>query len=202
MMFYDGDGCFTRWYYDAISHAKDEGGNSLIINKFMESNTFKIMLYERYSELVCSVFSKNALNAIWDDYCDLVEGEISSQTNRFGFPKNMQRWQADMDSVRVFFTKRAYAFHKEMQEMLVCNPSMLQDINVYPNPNNGIFDIHIASEVCAILPMEIFDMTGRLVYIDDFFLRPGDNVITVNTSLPSGLYLMNIGNVIKRIVIQ
>ena len=202
MMFYDGDGCFTRWYYKAMAHSLVEGGNSLIINKFMESEAFKVMLYERYCELSSTVFSNYTLNAVWDDYRDLVEDEVPFQSNRFGFPKSVQRWQADMDSVRVFFTKRPHTFHKEMQEMFAFTPSMLNEIAVYPNPCNGIFDIHVASEVCSIVPTAIYDMTGRLVYVNDYFLRPGDNVIKVNTSLRSGLYVVNIGGIIKKMVIQ
>lgn len=202
MMFFDGDGCFTRWYYNASDHAANAKGSSLIINKFMGSEAFKVMLYERYSELRSSVFSNHALNAIWDDYRDLVEDEIPSQSNRFGFPRSVKRWQADMDSVRGFFTKRPHAFHREMQELYAFTPSLLKEIDVYPNPNNGIFDIHVASEVCAIMPIVIFDMTGRLVYKEEYFLRPGDNVITIETSLRSGLYVVNIGGVIKKMVIQ
>lgn len=201
-IFFDGDGCFSWWNYHALDNATHQDVNSLIINKFMESEAFKVMLYERYSELASTVFSVQALNAVLEDYRALVEEEVPSQFERFGFPYSQKRWQADMDSVSAFFSKRARAFHREMQTLFAYNTSLIEDVAVSPNPSDGAFTIHVTSTDCAIVPLEIFDMTGRLVDRGDHFLRPGDNAVTVHTCLRSGLYLANIGGFIKKIVIQ
>ena len=202
MLFYDGDGCFTRWYFPAMSHAANMDLSSLIINKFMESDTFKTMLYERYSTLKSNVFSYDALNAIWDDYRSHVEAEVPAQARRFGFPENERRWQADMDSVNVFFARRARTFQEEMREMFNSAPYKLQEVNAFPNPSYGAFNVHVTSETCAIVPMLMFDATGRLVHREDVFLKPGHNTVEVDTRLRSGLYLVKLGEEIKRIIIQ
>lgn len=202
MLYYDGDGCFTRWYFPAMSHAANMGLSSLIINKFMESDAFKAMIYERYMVLRSSMFSYGNLKAIWDDYRGLVEGEVPAQSRRFGFPENERRWQVDMDSVEVFFNRRAKAFHKEMQEMFPCASTTLREWNAYPNPSNGTFKLYIESESTALVPMYFFDATGRWVHTQDVFLKPGHNIIDVDASLRSGLYLVKFGEEIKRIIIQ
>ena len=148
------------------------------------------------------MFSVQALNAVLEDYRALVEEEVPSQFERFGFPYSLKRWQADMDSVSAFFSKRARAFHREMQTLFAYNTSLIEDVAVSPNPSDGAFTIHVTSTDCAIVPLEIFDMTGRLVDRGHHFLRPGDNAVTVHTCLRSGLYLANIGGFIKKIVIQ
>lgn len=201
MLFYDGDGCFTRSNFAAMNHAANVGLSSLVINKFMESDTFKTMLFERYSILKSSVFSYGALKAIWDDYHGLVEAEVPAQSRRFGFPENGQRWQADMDSVSVFFARRARTFQEEMQEMYNA-PSVFQEIIAFPNPSDGPFYIHVVSESCAIVPVQMFDATGRLVHKDNVFLKPGRNTAEVDVNLRSGLYLVRFGDVIKRVIIQ
>ena len=202
MLFYDGDGCFTSWNFAAMNHAANVGLSSLIVNKFMETNAFKTMLYERYSTLKSGAFSYGALKAIWDDYRSLVEAEVPAQSRRFGFPENEQRWQADMDSVDVFFARRAKTFHKELQEMLNGTTSALQEVDAFPNPSDGAFKLHVASENCAFVPMQVFDATGRWVHREDVFLRPGYNTIEVNARMRSGLYLVRLGDMMKRIIIQ
>ena len=202
MMFFDGDGCFTRWYYQALYNAMHQGLSSLIINKFMESEAFKSMLYERYLELKNSVLSVSSLKALWDDYRDLVEEEVPSQAERFGFPISMQRWQSDMDSTEAFFTNRFLAFNQEMQNVFEINmPSVKEDM-VYPNPSTGTFFIRIVSESCAMMDVEVINPLGQLMYVEKSFLTPGENIIEVEVNLRSGLYLVRIGNIVKRIVIQ
>ena len=202
MMFFDGDGCFTRWYYKALYNAMHQSGNSLIINKFMESEAFKTMLYERYLELKNSVFSVESMQAVWDDYRDLVEEEVPSQAERFGFPKSMQRWQADMDSTEAFFTKRFHCFHQEMQDVFELEMSSVKDDMVYPNPNTGTFYIRIISENCALMNVEVMNTLGQLVHVEEYFLTPGENVFRIETDLRSGMYLIRVGSIVKRIVIQ
>ena len=202
MMFFDGDGCFTRWYYQALYNAMHQSGNSLIINKLMESEAFKIMLYDRYLELKNSVFSVESMKAVWDDYRDLVEEEVPSQAERFGFPNSMQRWQTDMDSTEAFFSKRFVSFHQELQDVFEYDMPSVKDDMVYPNPNTGTFFIRIISENCALMNVEMMNTLGQLVHVEEYFLTPGENVFRIETDLRSGLYLVRVGNVVKRIVIQ
>ena len=174
----------------------------MIINKLMESDAFKSMLYERYLELKNSVFSVGTMKAVWDDYRDLVEDEVPSQVERFGFPKSMQRWQSDMDSTDAFFTKRFQGFHNEIQELFEHNLSTVKEDMVYPNPSDGTFFILIISEDCALMNVEVIDVMGRQVHVEESFLTPGENIYRIETNLRSGLYLLKMGDVVKRIVIQ
>lgn len=202
MLFYDGDGCFTHWYFPAMDHALNVGSNSMIIRKFMESEAFKSMLYERYSELKSGVFAYGNLKELLECYRGLVAGEVPSQSRRFGFPENEQRWQADMDSVDAFFAKRTEAFYKELQEVFAGAPFTPSEMDTYPNPNNGTYKISVASEGSFLVPIQLFDATGRLVHAEDIFLKPGYNTVEIDVAMRPGLYLMRFGEVVKRIIIQ
>lgn len=202
MMFYDGDGCFTHWSFQAMNHAANVDASSLIINKFMDSPSYRAMLYERYLELKSTVFGYRALQTIWDEFRNLVEGEVQAQACRFGFPENKQRWEADMDSVTVFFSKRAVTFHQEMEKLLAYDPSVFSEMDVYPNPTHGTFIVSVASENTTLVPAQFYDATGRLVHVEDVFLKSGRNRVEIDVHLRAGLYLVKIGDVIKRIVIQ
>ena len=202
MMFFDGDGCFTRWYYQALYNATHQAGSSLIINKLMGCEAFKSLLYERYIALKKSVFSVESLMDIWDGYRDLVEDEVPAQAERFGFPTSMQRWQADMDSVEVFFAKRAQTFGRELQDELSCAESVFHDVVVYPNPTNGVFFVGLEAETSVLVPVEIFNVMGQRVHSEVRFFISGHNAVRIETTLRPGLYLVKVGELSKRIVIQ
>ncbi len=202
MIFYDGDGCFTRWYFDALHNATHMEGSSLIINKLLESNTFREMLYNRYIELKSSVFHYHSMKAIWDDYRDLVEAEVPDQSERFGFPKNIDRWQSDMDSTETFFTKRFTAFNEELLELFEYQDNNSNPIVFYPNPNTGSFTLSMEVANCSFIPLEVYDVLGRRVHYEEIFLMAGENQVPMNLPLRSGLYLVRIGNSTQRLIIQ
>ena len=202
MMFFDGDGCFTRWNHPALHDAMHQGWSSLIINKLMESEAFKSMLYERYLALKNSVFSVGSMKAIWDEYREHVGEEVPDQAERFGFPASMERWQSDMDSTEAFFTKRFIGFDHELHNVFELNIPEVKGIMVYPNPNNGTFFVHVFSENCSMMNVEVVNVLGQLVYKGEYFLTIGENIYRIETDLRSGLYLIRIGNDVKRIVIQ
>lgn len=202
MMFFDGDGCFTRWNYPAFYNAMHQGGNSLIINKLMASEAFKSMLYERYLVLKNSVFSVGSMKTIWDEYRELVGEEVPDQAERFGFPASMERWQSDMDSTEAFFTKRFIGFNQELQNVFELNTPEVKGNMVYPNPNNGTFFVFVFSENCSMMNVEVMNVLGQLVYKEECFRTIGGNIYRIETGLSSGLYLLRIENDIIRIVIQ
>lgn len=202
MMFFDGDGCFTRWNYPALYNAMHQGGNSLIINKLMASEAFKSMLNERYLVLKNSVFSVGSMKTIWDEYRELVGEEVPDQAERFGFPASMERWQSDMDSTEAFFTKRFIGFNQELQNVFELNTPEVKENMVYPNPNNGTFFVLVFSENCSMMNVEVMNVLGQLVYKEECFRTIGGNIYRIETGLSSGLYLLRIENDIIRIVIQ
>ncbi len=202
MMFFDGDGCFTRWYYQSLDNATHVGSSSMVIIKLLESDSFVRLFYERYLELKSSVFHYNPMKQLWDDYRQQVETEVLQQSNRFGFPKNMQRWQSDMDSTEAFFIKRFSAFDKEIREIFGPVEHELGDVGVYPNPNNGSFTISLTMDNRVIVPIEIYDVMGRRVFAEDGFIMPGRNLIPMTFDLPAGVYLLSVGTIKQRIIIQ
>ncbi|MCW5908296.1 MAG: alkaline phosphatase family protein [Chitinophagales bacterium] len=74
------------------------------------------------------------------------------------------------------------------------------NVSVFPNPNNGTFTItglDFAAE--RKLPIEIFSMEGKLI----FSALPEANELNVTSSqLQNGLYLLKVGNMNKKLVIN
>lgn len=200
-LFYDGDGCFTRPQYDAFQNALNQGGNSRILSHFLESKDFRYSFYQRYEELLNSSFSVSYLKSVLDDYRSIVETEIPAQSERFGFPRNIDRWNDDMEKAMVFFRTRNDYFQQEILPLISVEESLATRFVCAPNPSSGSFRVIINASDNTIMPLTIYDVMGRLVYEKELYLFPSENVISIQTTLNAGLYLVKIGEITSRLVI-
>lgn len=78
--------------------------------------------------------------------------------------------------------------------------------SVYPNPNKGSFSLQF-KELVSDFNVEIFDVTGKMIYINEFY-QNSDLVkeIKIQDEISKGVYFMNIktneGVVTKKIIIE
>ena len=200
-LFYDGDGCFTRPQYDAFFNALNQGGNSRILSHFLESREFRYSFYQRYVELLNSSFSVPYLKSVLDDYRSIVEAEIPAQSERFGFPQNMDRWNDDMEKAMVFFRTRNDYFQQEILPLISVEDSLATRFVCAPNPSSGSFRVIINASDNTIIPLAIYDVMGRLVYEKELYLFASENDIPIQAPLNAGLYLVKIGEITSRLVI-
>ena len=199
--FFDGDGCFTKPSFNAFENATNQGGNSRVFNHFLENSGFVDSFYHRYVELLDSAFSVAYLHTVLEAYRQSVEGEIASQAERFGFPNSLDRWNTDMDKAELFFQTRNSYFEQEILPYISVKDSVMNAIFIAPNPSSGSFSIIIHSNSNVILPLEIYDITGHIVYSQSVCIFNSENVFPIQTDLSAGLYLVKIGTDLKRIVI-
>ena len=200
-IFYDGDGCFTRPYFNAIENALNQGGNSVVLKHFLENHHFRKAFFERYTQLLGTYFHASHLRSIMRHYQQLVEDEIPAQSNRFHFPVSLERWYEDMEKTNDFITTRPTYFRNEIQTYISTEEIAISTFSCTPNPSSGSFFINFHSNVNSIMPLEIYDMTGRKVVGKDIYFTEGNNSIPLQTTLSSGLYLIRINSLTERIVI-
>lgn len=200
-MFFDGDGCFTRPNYNAFWNATNQGGNSKVLNHLLENREFCNSFYNRYVELLDSAFSAAYLRTVLNAYRQTVEGEITAQSERFGFPKSLNRWETDMDQAEEFFMTRSTYFDQEILPYALVKDTVLPSILCTPNPSKGTVNITIHLDGNAIVPLEIYDVIGHKVYSKELYLFESENTISIETHLSSGLYLVKVGNATGRLVI-
>lgn len=78
--------------------------------------------------------------------------------------------------------------------------------SVYPNPNKGVFNVQF-KEVVSDFNIEIFDLTGKVVYVNEFY-QNSDLVkeIKIQDKISKGIYFINIktneGLITKKIIIE
>ena len=68
--------------------------------------------------------------------------------------------------------------------------------DVYPNPNNGAFNILFQSEDNTILGsiLTIVNAHGVILYEQNIEIKPGTNIYAINASLNSGMYFVKINS--------
>jgi hypothetical protein len=198
-IFYDGDGCFTRPEFNAIDFAQHQGGNSVFFNHFRENEWFVRTFRNRYYQLRESCFSYDYMKSVLDGYASAVEGEIESQAQRFRFPRNVTRWQQDMEQAYGFIQQRDQYYKEELLHYLDVEEIASTNVSCYPNP--------FADEVRLRYPfgdggaheVVIYDVLGRKVFSQACDAE-SDAEITIKTDLPAGVYVLKVGALTQRIV--
>lgn len=200
MMFYDGDGCFSRVEYQALDHALHDEVNNRVLSHFMENRYFRFQFCERYMELRHTCLSYDFMKSILDEYGTLVEGEMESQYDRFHFPWSISKYYTAMEKVNDFLRHRDQYFMGELEPYLDVeenNPAM---VSCYPNPFMDEIRIGFEAEQSGIAEIGLYDVLGRKVFAESCHVVDGVNSFTLRPRLPAGLYVLKVGGYTQRIV--
>ncbi len=82
----------------------------------------------------------------------------------------------------------------------------IENLSIYPNPNNGNFNVNFNPKSGGDIGVEVYDIRGRIIYNKTFgALSRFEEVIRLNNT-QSGVYLLSIKdgphNVIKKIIVH
>ena len=200
MMFYDGDGCFSRVEYQAINHALNDEINNRVLGHFMENKDFRFQLCNRYFELKNTCFSYDYMKSILDEYWNQVEGEVEDQYQRFHFPWSLNRCYADVQKADDFLRLRDQYFMEELSPYLNVNENNLVTVSCHPNPFTDEVQIMFEAEQSGKVELGIYDVLGRKVFVESCHLVKGANVFTIQPQLPAGMYVLKVGGITQRLV--
>ena len=74
-----------------------------------------------------------------------------------------------------------------------CRVAQHRDIEVFPNPASDYVELAFTSEIAGKASVQLLDLSGRLVHLQDLEVVEGHNAATLDISeLSSGVYLMNL----------
>lgn len=84
---------------------------------------------------------------------------------------------------------------------------MLKTIDVFPNPNNGMFRLSFESRQATSLLLEMTDIFGRSISVDRWDVQVGQNTFSAGMkTLSQGIYFVNVigagGSLTKKIVVE
>lgn len=67
-------------------------------------------------------------------------------------------------------------------------------VKILPNPNNGNFELNIESDKESFCELTMFDITGKIIYIENFSISSGNNVKLFSKNIDKAVYIVNIKN--------
>lgn len=208
-IFYDGDGCLRYLSFDVFANALYVGSSwwpsstraTLFFRKFLENDAFLQAFLSRFDVLLNTVFQDTATVPCLDAIATALENEVPLQSDRFGFPESMDRWNHDIAQHRYFLLRRV----ENMREKLNLFIGMDEDTNlyvVYPNPFKDYLIIQSTPSISKHGELQIFNMLGQMVYAQSYAMDISTNTIRVDVALPPGLYFLKMDNAVTKIVRQ
>ena len=66
-------------------------------------------------------------------------------------------------------------------------------MQVYPNPTNGVFELRFKSDATINSMIQLFDITGKEVYVEKIAAKNGTNLLQINASeFSKGMYMLKL----------
>ena len=216
-MFFDGDAAFNQFGIDPFGNSTvlDVFGNAtytgeyawpsskratLLFRRLLENQDFKERFGVRIGALCQEDFTYLNILPIFLHICDLLRPEIDAQSFRFDNPSSLAFWNYACTLTDSFLQNRVDTYLAEWNTFNLEIPAYSSAFFfLYPNPSSDEIHLRFNAEIMAENELAIYDILGRKVFSETSVAENG-NEITLNPNLPSGLYVLKIGNYSQRIV--
>ena len=211
--FYDGDACLCWNTFLAFDYAVYEGDATypsssratLFFRKLLENENFKQQFDSRFRELLETTFSYSITQPLFEHIKAALAPEIFFQSERFGHPVDVETWNTYLGHTQWFLMKRCESILPVLEQFLApyqIDEKPLKVFSCYPNPSDGRVFLALESEKERYSTIQLFDVTGHLVFAQPVVLEAGSNVIPIDLPPVTGLYCLMIDALVTKIVRQ
>ena len=160
--------------------------------------------YNRFCELMESVFSYSNTGPMFTNIQADLEQEIPFQSERFCCPSSVEVWESKMRQTQWFLMHRCESIPSVLVQFL--HWSLPEDTQtsfaVFPNPSQGPCTLRIGAAKQENLICSVYDMRGVQVYVQTVPLDAGPNTITLDLPLSPGVYFLKTNERITKIIRQ
>ena len=209
-VFYDGDCCLDNLEYDVYMMATFLGEYwsssewaTLFFRKLLENETFKNQYLTRLEEVNKKYFTYKRTKPYLKQIIRLLEDEIPHQSQRFNNPQNEREWKRYCREIDLFLSERENRFWIETKEFFHLKEAEISSVTCYPNPirQGNNLNLQIATDEDCTVWCSVYDLNGRFIHGQYFFLPKGDNKVQLNMEFFSGIYFIKMGSFTKKVVI-
>lgn len=201
-IFFDGDGCLYPSVFDPLANATSTDStqtwpasvrSTLLLRRLLENDDFRAQLGRRMKELVLTVFDYSRTQPLFRQAVDDIRGEMASQMARFANPVDRAHWDAACNDVDRYLRHEPSRILDLLFERYTIPSDLVSDLQCYPNPAHDEAYVAMRSAEGGSIPVEVFDVNGRLVYKETFAAFRGDNIFPLPVErFGSGLYLVRV----------
>lgn len=209
-VFYDGDCCLDNLEYDVYMMATFMGeywSSSewaiLFFRKLLENETFKNQYLARLEEVNKKYFTYKRTKPSLKQITRLLEDEIPQQSQRFNNPKNVREWERSCHEIDLFLLERENRFWQDTKNFFHLKEDAISSVTCYPNPirQGRSLNLQIATEDDCTVWASVYDMNGRYINGQYFFLLKGDNTLQLDMDFLSGIYFIKMGSYTKKVIV-
>ena len=208
-IFYDGDNGLQEMNFDVFENATstlnpgwpNDLRSTLMFRKLLENTDFKEQFLLRLHVLMNGLFRYENTKQYFEAAASCVREEVPSQASRFNRPKSLDQWESLIAIQDGFLNNRVDNMNGRILDFFSVGSFVLNDLfSFYPNPFTDELHFNIDAERFSTIEISISDLMGRKVFAMSCQLHIGTNEITLYPNLSAGVYVLNVGGNIQRIV--
>ncbi|MEL7220673.1 MAG: CotH kinase family protein [Bacteroidota bacterium] len=204
-LFYDIDGGMDENRIDENLLAKIVGGASAggedhwsnaLIRTLIKNETFREQFISRGKYLLQETFSPEVLAPLVQQMTAEYEAEMDEHFGRWQGWLSTATWRDNISThIRQFIFLRACEMETQMidffgiKPFLECNKEELSDIQVYPNPSQGIFNIALDVNREGPYFCLVHNQLGQLLKHESIVLSSFGGTLDLSNLPPGGYYL-------------
>jgi hypothetical protein len=208
-IFFDGDIGLIKKEYDAFANATYDGPGSypsnsastLFLRRLLENETFKADFINRFNQLLKTALAFETTKPLKDKAFETLKGEIPNQVARFHNPDSLQLWEQHMDGIVSFLSLRKNHVLEQMHDYYLSDDFTSTIDALYPSPVQNEIRVQTHFDKTAMTAVQIFDLNGRERVSIDWAFGTGNNELTLPIQLPSGIYVLRIGDTTRKFVV-
>lgn len=92
------------------------GYHDHILEALKQSDIFMNALLERYSYIICNIYTEEHLISEIDSYYNLMENEMKYHVERYPIPSSYSKWQGNVDKFKTLMIMRRSAIVEELKD--------------------------------------------------------------------------------------
>lgn len=210
-LFYDGDAAlidnnfavFDNASYMGIYSWPSSTKASLLFRRLFENNDFKRKFAERVEDLCSEAFRYENTVPYLNEIKNEILPEIPDQAFRFGYPESRDYWFWSISLVDEFLRCRVESYLQQYESYVPSKQfdfqSNTDDFVIYPNPTGDVVNIMMLDGRSRVTSFTLCDVTGRLIENGIGYLSACVPIV-LGENLPSGVYVVRIGEISHRFV--
>ena len=192
---------FANATYDGPSSYPSNSASTLFLRRLLENETFKVDFINRFNHLLNSALAYKTTQPLKDQAFETLKGEIPNQVARFHNPDSLQLWEQHMDGITSFLSLRKDHVLEQMREHYLSDDFTSTIDALYPSPVQNEIRIQAYFDKTALTTVQIFDLSGRVRVSMDWAFGIGNNELFLPIHLPSGIYVLRIGDSTRKFVV-
>ena len=107
------------------------GYHDHIFDALKQSDVFMNALLERYSYVICNIYTEEHLISEIDNYYQMMSNEMGFHVERYPIPSSYDKWQSNVEKFKTLMLKRRHDIVEELKEFFLLDEETTKELFPY-----------------------------------------------------------------------